>query len=165
MLSLIQASMQIHWALFRLVCKAMWKMVCRHTAFCMQTHPNLIQAAIIWFYLKLYKCSPITLNIVFIVSFQCHCPDCHLAEGSNISISSVFIISQEYQTGETIPCLYNPYHAGEVLLKRNSIILVLNAMLWPTIMFITGFVGLFFACLFAQREECRGCKCDRYFFF
>ncbi len=103
------------------------------------------------------------------------CPDCVLTKGEKVEVeprwhaghSGTLPISKNtpvqdaghigalhISTGDDIECFYNIYIPGEVLLHRHSTAFVINVMLWPTLIFTTGFCCLVFACLFVQKDEC-----------
>ena len=64
------------------------------------------------------------------------------------------IRDKEIITGTKIECYYQNSGATIYLLKwETSNSAVLHAILWPTIVFIGGFISLFFSCLALQREK------------
>ena len=98
--------------------------------------------------------------------FQCTCPDCRILkynstrqDGDSSVLEAVQVSGMDLKVGDRIHCLYQGL--DEVLLYRHSTGMVLNIMLWPTLIFIVGFVGLVFACLFVQTDDCsRTCSCS-----
>ena len=93
---------------------------------------------------------------MFIFLLQCRCQDCRILLEDN---DVIIVDGQTLRQDDQIECYYNVYKPREVLLQRRSTVLVLNAMLWPTVVFIFGFVGLFFACLFAQGDDSAQNRC------
>ena len=69
----------------------------------------------------------------------------------NIAVLETHILAP----GNLTDCYYRPYGGQDVLQWRLSIEnkSIVNAMLWPSLLFIGGFVGLFFSCL-AVQEDC-----------
>ena len=78
--------------------------------------------------------------------FQCFCSDCRRSVDEN-NISSLVYSGGTLRHGDSVLCI-NPKTGADGVMdisgaKRTNWLL-LNAMFWPTLIFILSFVGLFF---------------------
>ena len=87
--------------------------------------------------------------------FQCLCHTCNSGEfdSPNTEVKAVKIRNKELISGTKIECYYQNSGATYLLKWETSNSAVLNAILWPTIVFIGGFISLFFSCLALQKEK------------
>lgn len=85
--------------------------------------------------------------------FQCACPDCTISYMTESQVFTVHLNELSLPEDKHLPCHIN-IKVEDVLLYKMPAIFVLNLMLWPTLLFIIGFVGLFSSCLLLQYESC-----------
>ena len=81
--------------------------------------------------------------------FQCFCRSvCELLSAG--TILRLTLDGRELQTGTQTHCFYRR-EVEPAVSQRLHNLLLLNMMLWPTVLFILGFVGLFFSCIHYQK--------------
>ena len=96
------------------------------------------------------------IQILVILSyFQCLCHACNSGQfdSQNTEAKTVKIRNKELISGKKIECYHLNSGATYLLKWETSNSAILNAILWPTIVFIGGFISLFFSCLALQREK------------
>ena len=108
-------------------------------------------------------CCVYTILITVILNFfQCLCHSCHSSPEHNNNHTGINVIKLTglmgltIKNGSRIRCYYRTAGGTYLLMWKTSNAIVLHAILWPTLLFIAGFVSLFFSCIALQK--------DRYFY-
>ena len=99
-------------------------------------------------------------------SFQCFCQDCHIVPPSLSSSSTKITLSyaaSKLSIGQTTSCFYKTSSAHALTSKLGSAAtwhvtapstgLAIHAILWPTLFFVVGFVGVFFSCIYSYKSQ------------
>ena len=78
---------------------------------------------------------------------------------TNKQIESVLLSGHHLRLGSDVSCIFqrDSHHQRKSLvlwrtMERQSSMLIFHVMFWPSLLFISGFVGLFFSCVALQHE-------------
>ncbi|ELT90445.1 hypothetical protein CAPTEDRAFT_197463 [Capitella teleta] len=82
---------------------------------------------------------------------KCYCDNCQLQSEETFGMHTRLSTSSVY-TGGVVKCQYFVTSSGH---PRMHSMVLLNVMLWPTLVFISGFVGIFFTCIHLAKDDCR----------
>ena len=105
------------------------------------------------------------------ICLQCRCQRCHPEAGihanaiqpaqnhtpfsdhlNNRDIQEVTLDGKRLHIGTKTRCYYRKRGSQDLYLWHNKGLSVIHAVLWPTLLFIAGFVGLFFSCISLQKS-------------
>ena len=85
---------------------------------------------------------------------QCLCHSCNAFEEK--AKSMVHFMDKRLYIGSQIQCYYQTSGATYLLKWETSNSTVLHSILWPTVVFIGGFISLFFSCIALLKEKQTG---------
>ena len=101
---------------------------------------------------ELRLCSYKKKRVILSCYIQCRCPYCHQEDGS--TTSSVYGYDS-ISINQNLSCYLSPASGPrrQVIWHRTSTSVIVNVMLWPTILIITGFVSMIFSWIYMQYDE------------
>ena len=87
-----------------------------------------------------------------LLSLQCFCRGCNHFPSDHDRTTSVRHDGRTLHVGDRVRCYFLMPNRTMLTITRTSNWVVLNAILWPSLLFIAGFVGLFFSCVLLQED-------------